>query len=132
MEFKQRTLMQLADMICGNFKAEESFFRYRSSSYLTEFFQDCDTDYAHDGSTRRHWVAETLRAILAEPHANGRTPPETFSRVIRVLMDKGDATKMPSAKGRLQYLAPRSCGRVSNRFTRLTNNAVCATLGQIP
>jgi hypothetical protein len=43
MEFKQRTLMQIADMICGNFKDEESFFRYRSSSRLTEFFYDCDT-----------------------------------------------------------------------------------------
>jgi hypothetical protein len=36
-------------MICGNFKPEESFFRYRSSSYLTEFFEDCETDYRHDG-----------------------------------------------------------------------------------
>jgi hypothetical protein len=75
MEFKQRTLMQIADMICGNFKADESFFGYRSSSYLTEFFQDCDTGYVHDGSTRNHWVAETLREILAEPKPNANTPP---------------------------------------------------------
>jgi hypothetical protein len=45
-EFKQRTLKQIADMICGNFQADESLFRYRSSSFLTEFFYDCDTDYA--------------------------------------------------------------------------------------
>ena len=37
MEFKKRTLTQIADMICGNFKQEESLFRYRSSSFLTEF-----------------------------------------------------------------------------------------------
>src|ERR1700738_4859925 len=62
MEFKQRNLMQIADIICGNSKEGEArFFRYRSSSYLTEFFQDCDTDYAHDGSTRHLWVAATLR-----------------------------------------------------------------------
>ena len=91
MEFKKRTLMQIADMICGNFKSEESFFRYRSSSYLTEFLQDCGTAYAHDGTTRNHWVAETLRQILAEPHPNAHTPPETFARVIRTLMDQGDA-----------------------------------------
>jgi hypothetical protein len=92
MEFKQRTLMQIADMICGNSKNQEaSFFRYRSSSYLTEFFQDCDTDYRHDGSTRNYWVAETLRKIVAEPQPNANTPPETFSRVIRTLMDQGDA-----------------------------------------
>lgn len=91
MKFKKRTLMQIADMICGNFKDEESFFRYRSSSYLTEFFQDCDTDYGHDGSTRNYWVAETLREILVEPQPSAITPPETFSRVIRTLMDQGDA-----------------------------------------
>jgi len=94
MEFKQRTLMQIADMICGNFNAaknEQSFFRYRTSSYLTEFFQDCDTDYAHDGSTRNSWVAETLRQILAGAQPNATTPPETFARVIRTLMDQGDA-----------------------------------------
>jgi hypothetical protein len=28
MEFRKRTSMQLADMICGNFKAEESHFVY--------------------------------------------------------------------------------------------------------
>jgi hypothetical protein len=87
MEFKERTLTQIANMICGNFTPEESFFRYRSSSYLTEFFQDCGTDYVHDGSTRKYWVAETLRKILAEPQSNANTPPETFSRVIRTLMD---------------------------------------------
>ncbi|MCL4215396.1 MAG: hypothetical protein KJ052_00090 [Candidatus Hydrogenedentes bacterium] len=91
MEFKQRTLMALADMICGNFKAEESLFVYRSSSYLTRFFQDCDTDYAHDGSTRNYWVASILKEILAEPHPNAQTPPDAFSRVIRTLMDQGDA-----------------------------------------
>jgi hypothetical protein len=91
MEFKQRTLMQIANLICGNFNNEDSFFLYRSSSYLTEFFQDCDTDYKHDGSTRNYWVADTLRKILAEPQPNANTPPETFSRVIRTLMDQGDA-----------------------------------------
>jgi hypothetical protein len=91
MRFKQRTLMQLADMVCGNFNVEESLFRYRSSSLLSEFFQDCDTDYRHDGSTRNYWVAATLEKILAEPHPNANTPPEAFLRVVRALMDKGDA-----------------------------------------
>lgn len=92
MEFKKRTLVQIADMICGNGKPEETLFQYRSSSYLTEFFQDCDTDYEHDGSTRHAWVAETLRQILAAPHANAQTVPDTFLRVIQLLMDLADAT----------------------------------------
>src|SRR6476646_6312898 len=65
---KERTLAQLADMVCGNSEpGVPCFFRYRSSSYLTEFFEDCDTDYRHDGSTRKWWVAGTLRQILSEP-----------------------------------------------------------------
>jgi hypothetical protein len=94
MEFKRRTLMQIADMICGNSReGETNYFRYRSSSYLTEFFQDCDTDYAHDGSTRNYWVAETLNTILAEPQPDATTPPATFARVIRTLMDQSDASE---------------------------------------
>jgi hypothetical protein len=91
MQFKQRTLMQIADMICGNFEVDKSLFVYRSSSRLTEFFMDCDTDYVHDGSTRQSWVAETLRAILTEHQPGPNTPPDTFTRVIERLMDQSDA-----------------------------------------
>ena len=90
MQFKTRTLRQLADLICGNFESDQSHFQYRSSSYLTEFFRDCDADYFHDGSTRSVWVANTLAAILQEPHTNAQTPPATFARVIQRLMDQGD------------------------------------------
>jgi len=105
MQFKKRTLMRIADMICGNFKAEESYFRYRSSSFITEFFQDCETEYEHDGTTRNYWVAEILRKILEGPHPNASTPPETFSRVIQMLMDQGDAYNEESErKGALGIL----------------------------
>ncbi|MGC1885982.1 MAG: hypothetical protein WA709_07790, partial [Stellaceae bacterium] len=90
--FRDRSLRELADMICGNFDSAKSFFRYRSSSYLTEFFQDCDTDYLHDGTTRWYWVSERLREILAGPHPQLHALPITFSRVIRTLMDPNDAT----------------------------------------
>jgi hypothetical protein len=91
MQFKKRTLKEIADMVCGNFKAEESHFRYRSSSFLSEFFEDCGTDYRHNGLTRNYWVADVLQNILSEPQANVNTPPETFLRVIRLLMDPRDA-----------------------------------------
>jgi hypothetical protein len=91
LKFRQRTLNALADMICGNGDSEKVHFVYRSSSYLTEFFADCDTDYRHDGSTRRYWVSNVLAQILSEPHPSVTVPPETFIRVIRVLMDPADA-----------------------------------------
>lgn len=91
MKFRQRTLEQIADMICGNFPEEETRFPYRSSSYITRFFQDADTDYAHDGSTRAWWVSQTLDEILKEPTKDANTPPDAFLRVIATLMDQSDA-----------------------------------------
>jgi hypothetical protein len=91
MNFKRRTLMQLADLICGNFDQETSYFVYRSSSYLTEFFADIETDYEHDGSTRQYWVADTLEKLLAEPQPSANTPPDAFARAIERLMDPSDA-----------------------------------------
>lgn len=90
-EFQRRTLMQIADMICGNFDAQSSFFVYRSSKYLTEFFWDVGTAYRHDGSTRQDWVAWALEQILAKPWPSAGAPPDTFARVIDRLMDVGDA-----------------------------------------
>jgi len=93
MPFKRRTLSQIAEMICGNAGQDGDYFRYRSSSFLTEFFQDCETAYRHDGSTRSAWVADTLQTILAEPWPDANTPPESFLLAIKMLMDNGDATK---------------------------------------
>jgi len=105
MEFKSRTIKEIAEMIYGYFKAEKSFFRYRSSKYLTEFFQDCGTDHCHDGSSRSPWVSDALRQILAEPSPGANAPPETFARVIRTLMDPGDAVNEgPERSGALALL----------------------------
>ncbi|MEU4703306.1 hypothetical protein AB0G12_40010 [Nonomuraea dietziae] len=84
--------MQIADMICGNFPDESTFFPYRKSSLLTEFFRDIDTNYTHDGTTtRQHWVADRLEEILQEPHAGAGKVPPTFARVIQRLMDSAEA-----------------------------------------
>ena len=88
MKFKARTLRQLAEMICGDGDQDQVNFPYRSSRYITEFFQDCDTDFVHDGSTRPLWVADVLAQILSSPHPNQQTPPAAFARVIERLMDK--------------------------------------------
>jgi hypothetical protein len=63
MKWRQRTIDDVADMICGN--GEGVPFTYRSSSFITRFFRDADTDFAHDGSTRAAWVSGVLEEILA-------------------------------------------------------------------
>ena len=88
--FRVRTVNELADMICGN---DSPHFIYRSSTYLSEFFADCDMEkYVHDGSTRKWWVASTLKEILKEPSDTSSLPGVGFRRVIDSLMDLGDHT----------------------------------------
>ncbi len=49
----------LAERICG----DNQKYPYRSSYYLTKFFQDLGFGYTHDGSTRRLWVRDVLLQI---------------------------------------------------------------------
>ena len=56
MEFKQKNLRKLAEAVVGDVQ----YFPYRSSSRITEFFDDCDLNFIHVGSTRWRWTADKL------------------------------------------------------------------------
>lgn len=87
MKFKNRNLRAIAEMVIG----DAEHFPYRSSSYITEFFEECDLDFVHDGSTRWWWTAERLSELLMEPQPGPNALPERFVHVLRVLMHKSDA-----------------------------------------
>ena len=87
MKFKPRNLKELAEMIIG----DAEHFHYRSSSYITRFFEECDLDFTHDRSTRWSWTADRLTELLDEPQPSANALPENFVKVFRVLMDKSDA-----------------------------------------
>ena len=87
MKFKSRNLRAIAETIIGDVE----YFQYRSSSYITQFFEECDLDFVHDGSTRWWWTSEKLKELLLEPKANPNTLPDRFVHVLRVLMHKSDA-----------------------------------------
>lgn len=96
-KFKRRSLEALGSLIVGNVgrddaqsEEEARYFPYRSSSYITEFFQELDTEYQHDGSTRHRWVADVLELMLAEPHEGPTHPPDIFCRLIDQLMSPSD------------------------------------------
>ncbi len=99
MRFKRRNLEALGVLICGNLGSDDPrpgeeprYFPYRSSSYITEFFQELDTEWTHDSSFTRHrWVADVLEAMLAEPHDGPARPPDIFCRVIDHLMSPSEA-----------------------------------------
>lgn len=89
MEFKSKNLRKIAEMVTGDVK----YFPYRSSSLITRFFEECDLEFVHDGSTRWSWTAERLSELLQEPQPTADALPEFFVHVLRVLMDKSDATE---------------------------------------
>ena len=98
MKFKNRNLRAIAEIIIGDAK----YFPYRSSSYITQFFEECDLNFIHDGSTRWAWTAARLSELLQEPQPAPYTLPERFVHVLRVLMYKSDA--VPDDPGRSQAL----------------------------
>lgn len=105
MQFANRTLDALALMIAGRNREDQTFFIYRSSSYLTKFFQDCDTDYEHRGESRLPWVAEVLKEMLAGAQPAAHIVPPAFATVIRVLMSPEDAkNEGPDRPGALAQL----------------------------
>jgi hypothetical protein len=86
--FKDSAIDHLADMICGNKDSKfAKHFPYRSSSYLTKFFRDCDLEYRHQGSTRNHWVAGVLKEISVGPASNPDLPSDAMLVVLSQLMD---------------------------------------------
>jgi hypothetical protein len=89
MKFKNRNLRDLAEMVIG----DNDKFPYRSSSYITQFFEECDLDFRHDGSTRWAWTSERLAELLNERQEAPNTLPPRFVHVLRVLMQKGDASE---------------------------------------
>lgn len=88
MKFKDRNLRALAEAVIG----DNPVFPYRSSSHITRFFEECDMDYVHDGTTRCVWTSNVLAELLAEPSSGPNVLPERFVHVFRVLMCKADAT----------------------------------------
>lgn len=54
MKFKKRNLRAIAEMVIG----DEEHFPYRSNSYITQFFEECNLGFVHDGSTWWAWTDE--------------------------------------------------------------------------
>lgn len=86
MKFGNAALGKLARMICGDAPFNE-VFPYRSSSYLTAFFEGADLDYAHDGSTRYWWVRSVLVDLNDKPEVSEALPSPEMIRVIEYLAD---------------------------------------------
>lgn len=76
--------MELAERICG----DNPQYPYRSSYFLSKFFQDSGLNYTHDSSTRRYWV----EGVLLELNIN------QISRIIKQGLFRKKDFKNPSLR----------------------------------
>jgi len=96
MQLKARTLHDLAQLVTGGsgFSTSReglaSSFPYRTSSGLTDFFRNCDTEYAHQGGSRVPWTQEVLADLNKGPCGRQDLPADLIIRVIEELMDPLD------------------------------------------
>jgi hypothetical protein len=74
----------LARIICGD--APYTMFPYRSSSYLTAFFEGLNLNHAHDGSTRYWWVRSILVELNSQPSSDDRMPNSIMTRIIEYVL----------------------------------------------
>lgn len=89
MQFKPRNLRPIAEMVVGN--VDHEWFPYRSSFYITRFFEECELDYVHDGTSRVPWTEGVLAELLNDPQPGAHQLPERFATVLRTLMDRREA-----------------------------------------
>ena len=87
MKFKPRNLRAIAEMVIGDVE----HFTRRSSFYITKFFEECDLDFVHDGSTRSIWTSQRLEELLEEPQPGAFQLPTRFVVLLRTLMDLREA-----------------------------------------
>jgi len=88
MKFKDRNLREIAEIVIG----DNAKFPYRRSSRITRFFEECDLDFVHDGTTRWSWTFDRLSELLNDPQPAANALPTRFMVVLRTLMDKRDGT----------------------------------------
>ncbi len=60
MRFRDRNLKDIADCIVG----DRQYFPYRSSFYITQFFDECDLPYVHDANKRSQIIFMDREDIL--------------------------------------------------------------------
>lgn len=83
MRLRDYILEQLAEMVIG----DNSAFPYRSSFYISQFFEKCGFPFSHDGSTRKWWVAARLKELNTGSYQAADLPSDDILRVITELFD---------------------------------------------
>ena len=106
MKLRDYILEQLAEMVIGDNDA----FPYKSSSYITRFFDRCGLPFVHDGSTRKRWTADRLKELNRDVSAAADLPSKMIVRVIQEMFDVDDFDRgQKSADAALEELNKVLC-----------------------
>jgi hypothetical protein len=82
------TKEKLAEFICGD---GDRYPMYRSSMFLTKFFQDIGINASHDGTTRKWWVLSVINSL------NGIDLQKVILRLASPKLYGGDREKIKLA-----------------------------------
>ncbi len=86
MKLSDRVLDELAKMVVG----DAPHFPYRSSYFITRFFNRCGLRFVHDGTTRPIWTKQRLEELNLGAAQSLDLPSDDLCRVISELFDEDD------------------------------------------
>src|ERR1039457_2565677 len=86
MKLSDRVLDELAKMVVG----DAPHFPYRSSYFITRFFNRCGLPFVHDGTTRPIWAQQRLEELNLGAAQSPDLPSDDLCRVISELFDEDD------------------------------------------
>jgi len=89
-------------MVVGDAKC----FPYRSSSYITKFFERCGLPFKHDGSTRPIWTKDRLSELNLGDGTSPDLPSNDLCRLISELFDSDDFDTHNETRKRLGETDP--------------------------
>ena len=84
--FSDFVLEELALMVVG----DEKHFPYRSSYYITQFFESCGFPFKHDGTTRKNWAKDRLAELNKGPSKSPDLPSDDLCKIIQRLFEPDD------------------------------------------
>jgi hypothetical protein len=85
---------------------DEKYFPYRSSSYITRFFERCGLPFKHDSSTRPVWAKERLMELNLGTSPTPDLPSPDLCRVMSEIMEKDDFDKHNEKMSNLGHADP--------------------------
>jgi len=115
MKLSDFVLEELALMVVG----DEKYFPYRSSYYITKFFESCGLPFIHNGSTRRIWAKDRLSELNGGALRSPDLPSDDLCKVISRLFEPDDFARANKGIDTDNVSAPADVNKALEKFNNL-------------